>query len=73
MVDCPETESLGANDNIDIYLQFSGPAHLTGKQVISSDLGATNSPAYNMTVPALLRHIKKSFAGDLNTIVTDGA
>lgn len=64
---------MGANDNIDVYRQFSGPAHLTGRKVISSELGAVNSVAFNMTIPDILTHIKKSFAGGLNMMVMHGA
>ncbi|ETS86460.1 hypothetical protein PFICI_00288 [Pestalotiopsis fici W106-1] len=39
-VDAPETESLFFKDSIDSYRQFAGPAHLSGKNIISNELGA---------------------------------
>lgn len=44
-VDAPECESLGFNHNIDDYRQFTGPANLAGKRVISSECGAISGQA----------------------------
>jgi hypothetical protein len=72
-VDAPEGESLGFNNTIDIYRQFSGPAHVHGRTVISNEVGAVRVPAYSQTVPELLETIRKSFAGGVTMSVIHGA
>lgn len=59
-VDVPECESLGFFHNVDAYRQFSGPANLAGKQVISNELGAVQGAAYTQTLPGLLWDVKLS-------------
>lgn len=73
VVDVPETESLGFSDNVDTYRQFSGPAHIAGKQVISSELGAVNEVSYSQTIPDLLWHMKRSWAGGITRMVIHGS
>ena len=46
-----------------MYRQFSGPAHLFNKSVISTELGAVPGAPYLLTIPELLQKIKRSFAG----------
>ncbi|KIX10705.1 uncharacterized protein Z518_01789 [Rhinocladiella mackenziei CBS 650.93] len=72
LLDAPETESLGFGDLVDSYRQFSGPAHLHGNNVVSSELGAVLTPSYSQTVPDLLYHIKRSWAGGITQIVIHG-
>jgi hypothetical protein len=72
LLDAPETESLGFSDIVDSYRQFTGPAHLHGNNIISSELGAVLTPSYSLTVPELLYHIKRSWAGGINQMVIHG-
>lgn len=72
-LDAPEGESLGFRDQVDAYRQFSGPAHLAGRNVISTEVGAVNVPPYSLTIPALLSHIKKSLAGGFTMSVIHGS
>ncbi|ROV88303.1 hypothetical protein VMCG_10483 [Cytospora schulzeri] len=72
-VDTPECESLGFDDSLSSYRQFSGPAHLSGRNVISSEMGAVSGPAYNLTIPQLLFHIKRSLAGGVTQHVLHGS
>lgn len=69
-VNGPETESLGFNHVIDAYRQFSGPANLAGKRVISSELGAQRNEAYSQTMPELIWDVKRSIAGSVNNFVS---
>ncbi|KAL4732950.1 hypothetical protein BDV11DRAFT_176163 [Aspergillus similis] len=71
-VDGPEGESLGFKDILDAYRSLSGPAQLSGKSDISSEVGAVFQPAYSQTIPELLRSIKKSYAGGLTMMVIHG-
>ena len=71
-VNAPETESLGFSNNIDGYRQFSGPADLAGKRVISSELGAEAIMAYQQTLPQLLFDVKRSLVGGINAFVLHG-
>lgn len=71
-VNAPECESLGFADNIDSYRQFSGPANLAGKRVISNELGAVQNAAYRYPVPELLFSANRGFAGGVNQYVIHG-
>ncbi|KAE8392565.1 hypothetical protein BDV23DRAFT_181495 [Aspergillus alliaceus] len=42
LVNAPECESLGFSDSIDGYGQFSGPAILAGKRIVSNEIGAVS-------------------------------
>jgi len=68
-VDVPEGESLGFNDEIDLYRQYSTPSSLAGKAVISNELGAVQSKAYSQTIPDLLWSMKRSIAGSVNNFI----
>lgn len=68
----PETESLGFNDLIDGYRQFTGPALLAGKNVISSELGAVMGDVYAQSIPDILFHIKRSLVASINAFVIHG-
>ena len=71
-VNAPECESLGFGHLIDGYRQYSGPANLAGKRVISSELGANPNEAYQLTLPGLLWDITRSLAGGVNMFVLHG-
>lgn len=73
MIDAPECESLGFDDVVDAYHQFSGPAHLSGKNVISNEMGATDVPAYSLTIPNLLFHVKRAAVGGVTMNVFHGS
>lgn len=71
-VNGPECESLGFNHLIDAYRQFSGPANLAGKRIISSELGAIRGESYTQTMPELIWDVKRSIAGSVNNFVYHG-
>ncbi|KAL4894986.1 hypothetical protein BDV59DRAFT_200244 [Aspergillus ambiguus] len=71
-VDAPECESLQFSDNVDGYRQFSGPAILTGKRVISNEMGAVMFKAFQHTITELLWQIGRAFAGGVNQVVLHG-
>jgi hypothetical protein len=68
----PECESLAFNNVIDGYRQFTGPANLAGKRIISSETGAELGQVYQQTVPDLLWYFKRSMAGSVNQLVIHG-
>ncbi|KAL5338354.1 hypothetical protein BJX70DRAFT_398686 [Aspergillus crustosus] len=71
-VDAPECESLSFNDNIDLYRAFSGPARLSGKRVVSNEIGAVRSAAYSYHLPKLLFSVNRAFVGGVNQFVLHG-
>ncbi|KAJ5639241.1 uncharacterized protein N7484_007103 [Penicillium longicatenatum] len=71
-VNAPECETLGFSENIDGYRQFSGPANLAGKRVISSEAGAIFGEAYQQPISELLWTFKRSFAGSVNSFIIHG-
>ncbi|GKZ86189.1 hypothetical protein AnigIFM56816_001241 [Aspergillus niger] len=71
VVDTPECESLQFGDSVDAYRQFSGPAVLAGKRVISNEMGAT-SGAYDYPFPRLLFSVGLAVIGGVNQIVLHG-
>ena len=52
--------------------QFSGPALLSGKSVISNEVGAVRGASFTQTVPQLLRLFKQSFAAGVSMEVIHG-
>ncbi|UDD54805.1 hypothetical protein AFCA_002448 [Aspergillus flavus] len=60
-VDIPETETLSFSNLIAGFRQFSGPANLAGKNVISIELGANFGQAYYQTWTELLQEAKHAF------------
>lgn len=72
LVDAPEGESLGFGQTTDVYRQFTGPAHLANKSVISTEVGAVRTPPYSLLLPSLLQMIKRSFAGGFTMNVIHG-
>ncbi|KAH8883752.1 hypothetical protein GQ53DRAFT_663304 [Thozetella sp. PMI_491] len=71
-VDVPELESLGFNDDVDLYRQFTGAAHLAGLPFISTEVGAVQVGAYSLTVPQLLLLFKNGWATGINKMVVHG-
>ncbi|KLU89722.1 hypothetical protein MAPG_08691 [Magnaporthiopsis poae ATCC 64411] len=71
-MDAPECESLTFVDNIDWYRQFSGPANLAGKRVISNELGAAQPQGYRYLASSLLFSTNRAFAGGVNQLVIHG-
>lgn len=63
---------MGFSESIDSYRQFTGPAHLFGRNAISTEIGARRGGAYVQTVPILLNLIRDSFAAGVNTLVIHG-
>ena len=72
IVDAPECESLDFSDDIDAYRQYSGPANLAGKRVVSSECGAVSDEAFQQTLPELMWHVRRSIAGGINQFVFHG-
>ena len=72
LIDAPEGESLGFSNNVDIYRQFVGPVHLYNKKVISTELGAVQTPPYSLTVNSLLSQVKQSLAAGFTMHVLHG-
>jgi hypothetical protein len=72
LVDVPECESLGFFDSIDGYRQYTGPAVLTDKRVISNEIGAVSMKAYQYLTSSLLWSINRAVAGGVNQFVIHG-
>lgn len=72
-VDIPETETLSFSNLIDGFRQFSGPANLAGKNVISIELGANFGQAYYQTWTELVQEAKHAFVAGVNQLVIHGA
>ncbi|KXH29506.1 hypothetical protein CSIM01_06239 [Colletotrichum simmondsii] len=70
-VDVPECESLGFT-TVDAVRQFSGPAQMAGKRIISSEMGAKFFKAYSYTLPELVASFNKAVAGGVNQVVLHG-
>ncbi|KAJ5610735.1 hypothetical protein N7510_007454 [Penicillium lagena] len=73
VADAPECETLSFQNQIDPFLQFSGPADLSGKQIISIELGADYRTPFSQTWKRLLNDAKHSFVGGVNQVVIHGA
>lgn len=71
-VNAPECESLQFKDSIDGYRQFTGPANLAGKRVISNEMGAVFMKAYQQTHSELLYSINRAIVGGVNQMVFHG-
>jgi hypothetical protein len=71
-VDVPECESLGFFDSRDAYLQYTGPAILAGKPVISNEVGAVILSAYSYTFLRLLYSTNMAFASGVNKFYIHG-
>ncbi|KAH7020387.1 hypothetical protein EDB80DRAFT_821289, partial [Ilyonectria destructans] len=71
VVEVPELESLGF-PKIDDSLQFVGAAHLGGRNVISTEVGAVQTGAYSQSVPSLVNLFRDAFAGGVNSMMLHG-
>jgi hypothetical protein len=67
-----ECETLGFNHLIDGYRQYTGPANLAQKRLVSSECGAIHTLAYQQTLPDLLWDVKRSFAGSVTQFILHG-
>ncbi|CAK7214333.1 hypothetical protein SBRCBS47491_002105 [Sporothrix bragantina] len=72
LVGAPELESLGFAESISNYRQFTGAAHLSGRNVVSTEIGAQRIGAYAQAVPALIKLFQDSFAAGVNILVIHG-
>ncbi|KAF4478574.1 hypothetical protein FAGAP_12315 [Fusarium agapanthi] len=70
-VGTPELESLGF-PTIDSALHFVGAAHLSGRNIISTEVGAMALGSYTQTIPKLVDLFKDSFAAGVNMMVIHG-
>lgn len=73
VADAPETETLSFQNQIDPFSQYSGPADLAGRQIISIELGADYREPFSQTWKKLLYDAKHAFAGGVNQVVIHGA
>ncbi|ETS77966.1 hypothetical protein PFICI_10028 [Pestalotiopsis fici W106-1] len=71
-VQVPELESLGFKESVNMYRQFTGAAHLAGRNVISTEIGAVLGGAYKQRVPELKSLLDGSFAAGVNVMVLHG-
>ncbi|KAH8197840.1 hypothetical protein TruAng_007987 [Truncatella angustata] len=71
-VQVPELESLGFSESINNYRQFTGAAHLAGRNIISTEVGATLGNAYKQRIPHLKGLFDESFAAGVNAMVLHG-
>ncbi|KAI1843421.1 hypothetical protein JX265_013303 [Neoarthrinium moseri] len=71
-VQIPELESLGFKESINMYRQFTGAAHLAGRNVISTEVGAVLGGAYKQRLPELRGLLDGSLAAGVNTMVLHG-
>jgi hypothetical protein len=72
LVGGPECESLGFDHIIDGYRQYTGPANLGQKRLISTECGALFGEAYQQTVPEFLWDVKRSIAGSVTQFIIHG-
>jgi hypothetical protein len=75
MIDIIEGESLAMmeiHDGYDSFRYLAGGAHISGKQIISDELGAVMGGAYNITVPDVVDLVNKNAAGGANQFILHG-
>lgn len=53
-------------------LQYVGPAHLFGRNIISTEIGAMYTGAYSQSIPSLLNLFQDAFAAGVNAMVIHG-
>ena len=63
---------MGFRESINLYRQFTGPAHIADRNVISTEIGAQRIGAYAQPLPVLLSLVRDSFAAGVNTLVIHG-
>ncbi|KAF7514853.1 hypothetical protein G7054_g14949 [Neopestalotiopsis clavispora] len=71
-VEVPELESLGFQESVNMYRQFTGAAHLAGRNLISTEVGAVLGGAYKQRVAELKSLLDGSFAAGVNVMVLHG-
>ncbi|KAJ2987274.1 hypothetical protein NUW58_g4599 [Xylaria curta] len=72
LVDAPEGESFGFDDNPDLYRHIAGPAHMAEIPVVSSECGALRTSAYSGSLRDLLWHIRRGLATGITMNVIHG-
>ncbi|KAI1415147.1 hypothetical protein F5Y13DRAFT_178211 [Hypoxylon sp. FL1857] len=72
LLDAPEGESFGFNDNPDIYRQMGGPAHMAGIPIVSSECGAQMTTGYTQSLQDLLWHMRRGLATGITMNVLHG-
>ncbi|KAI0468585.1 hypothetical protein F4859DRAFT_524163 [Xylaria cf. heliscus] len=72
LIDVPEGESLGFDDNPDLYRHIAGPAHIAGIPVVSSECGAVGTTAYSQSLRDLLLHVRRGLATGITMNVLHG-
>lgn len=70
--DAPEVESFGFSDSINAYRHMSGPAHMVGNSVISSEMGAIPDAAYAQTPSQFLHSFHRGLAGGVSMNILHG-
>jgi hypothetical protein len=70
-VGAPELETL-VFPTVDHHLHFVGAAHLSGRHVISTELGTTLNGAYSTSVRELMNMARDALAAGVNNIVVHG-
>lgn len=68
----PELESLAFGNSIFNYKQFTGAAHITGRNIISTEVGAVNEGTYELSVPRLKALFQGFFAAGVNMMMIHG-
>lgn len=69
----PETETLSFLNNIDAFRQFSGPANLAGRMIVSIELGADYGQSYLQPLAMLIEEASRAYAVGINQVVIHGA
>ncbi|KAI0533554.1 hypothetical protein GGR58DRAFT_109359 [Xylaria digitata] len=72
LIDAPEGESFGFDDNPDLYRHIAGPAHMAGIPVVSSECGAVRTAAYSESPRDFLWHIRRGLATGITMNVIHG-
>jgi hypothetical protein len=70
--DVPETESLWMGDSVDGYWAASGAAHMSGKHIYSSEVGAVMGQANRQTWMDVIHQVERSVMGGVNLAVLHG-
>lgn len=71
VVGVPELESNAFTD-IDMFYQYVGAAHLSGRRVISSEIGAAFSGAYSLSARDLTVLFQEALVAGVNSLVVHG-
>ena len=74
-VDVAEGESLNQADSTQYFTAISSASHLLGKEIVSSEHGATMgtySGSYNYSLKTALQQANRAFAGGVNQLLLHG-